>query len=116
MLSSRQVILFVTLFASALGLIVPASVGNSDLNHPKLSTDNDSTTKKPGTIQITIQCPDGSNAREVATQEVEDTSIEAVTPFFKYWNKLALEAQANLQCKDGQKGLIRMDGLNYFHG
>jgi hypothetical protein len=115
MLSAKQVILFLAFFASTLGLTVPAFVGNSDLNNPKLSPDNDSTSKKPGTIQITIQCPDGSNAREVATQQVEDTSIGAVTPFFKYWNKLALEAQAKLRCKDGQKGLIRTDGLNYFH-
>ena len=116
MFSTQQVILFIGLASLSLALGFRTFTSNSDWNSSGSVSDNDSSRKKPGTIHITIQCPDGSNVKQVASQQVDDTSIQAAAPFMKYWNELTMEAQAELQCKDGQKGLIRLDGFNYLHG
>jgi hypothetical protein len=80
--------------------------GDSELNHRVPEGDRRSTLARPGIIHIMVRCPNGSNSREVLSEWVANTSIEAVAPLMDHWNGLAKEARKEVKCDGGQEAQI----------
>ena len=84
----------------------------SDLEKVKSNACKRSDHPHGGVIHLMVRCPDGSNSKEVLTEYLPDTSTQAVAPKMQHWNDLAEEALSDMQCKNGEKGQVRLEGFN----
>ena len=106
-----------TITVSIIALSQARRLFDQHLDKPGLEevhTDANKRTDHPhsGVIYVMVRCPDGSNSKEVLSEYLPDTSIEAVAPMMQHWNDLAEEAMSDRRCKNSKKAKMSLVGFN----
>ena len=117
MFSANQIITFISIIVSlsqARRLVDP-HLDVSEIEQLHHNVNKRSESPQGGLVHIMVRCPDGRISKEILSTYLPNTSVEAIAPKMEYWNDLTQEARDEMQCNNGDKAQMRLEGLSYLH-